>query len=102
VAEGVGAGTVLTHLPDRAVAILDAQSLDPLDPSQTYQIWTLRGKDVASMGTFMVNADGTARIAFSTPLNAGDKVAITIEPFGGSPRPTAEPILVINITADPA
>lgn len=102
VEQGVGVGTVLTHLPDRAVAILDAQSLDQLDPSQTYQVWTLRGKDVTSMGIFMVSADGTARIAFSTPLNAGDKVAITIEPSGGSPAPTAEPILVIDITANPA
>jgi hypothetical protein len=97
VVEGPGTGTVLRHLPDQAVTILEVIGLDQIESGFTYQIWTLRGKDVASAGTFMLNPDGTARVAFSSPLNLGDQVAITVEPAGGSPAPTSEPLVVIKL-----
>jgi anti-sigma-K factor RskA len=94
---GPAAGTTLHYIKDAKLGVLDVTGLAPLEAGQAYQIWTLRGKDVTGVGLFELNQDGKAQVAFSSPLNVGDTVAVTVEPVGGSPLPTSDPIFTIPI-----
>jgi anti-sigma-K factor RskA len=31
-------------------------------------------------------------------LSAGDRVGVTVEPSGGSPRPTSPPVVMVSLT----
>jgi anti-sigma-K factor RskA len=97
VTTGPAAGTTLHYISDERVGVLNVSGLLPLGTGQIYQIWTLRGKDVTGVGLFNLNQDGTAQVAFSSPLNEGDTVAVTVEPAGGSLLPTSEPVFTIQI-----
>jgi anti-sigma-K factor RskA len=97
VTAGPATGTVLRYIEPERVAVLEVTGLPPLEEGRTYQLWTLQGKDVTSVGLFTTGTDGTARVAFSADLHEGDTVAVTEEPAGGSPQPTSEPIFTIPI-----
>jgi len=97
VAAGPGAGSSVRYIEAGQVAILDASGLEQLQEGRTYQIWTLRGKDLAGVGLFDVGPDGSARVAFISPLSEGDTIAVTAEPAGGSAQPTSEPVFTIQV-----
>jgi len=97
VAAGPAAGTLLRYIEDEQVAILEVAGLDQLEQGRVYQVWTLRGSEVTGVGLFSIGDDGTARVAFSSPLQPGDTVAVTEEPAGGSPAPTSQPIFAVQI-----
>jgi anti-sigma-K factor RskA len=70
-------------------------ALQPLKESLQYQLWLIRDGQRTSGGVFSVSQEGMAnvRIASIRPFSAYDSVGITIEPFGGSPRPTGKKVL---------
>lgn len=97
VATGPAQGTMLSYIDDQQLSVLEVVGLTPLQPGRIYEIWTLRGKVVTGVTTFVVAADGTARIGFASALADGDTVAVTEEPAGGSLAPTTEPIFALQI-----
>jgi anti-sigma-K factor RskA len=93
-----GAGTeqgaraeVVTLEGDRAVLV--AEDMPPLPEGKTYQIWVIEDEAPAPSGLFEP-ADGPVATVVETPLKGADAVAVTVEPEGGSPRPTSDPMLV--------
>jgi anti-sigma-K factor RskA len=80
--------------------IVTALNLPPAPSGKTYQLWALRkGKPPLSMGTFAADPNGRT----ATTLTVGDEIndggfiddcAMTVEPAGGSPRPTETPRLI--------
>lgn len=60
--------------------------------NHTYQLWLLRDGAPTSGGTFDVT-DGIALLETGISLERFDAAAVTIEPSGGSPGPTTDPIL---------
>jgi anti-sigma-K factor RskA len=49
----------------------------------------------------MINVSGSGKMAgpmVVSGLSAGDSVGLTVEPAGGSPRPTTPPVVVIALT----
>jgi anti-sigma-K factor RskA len=97
VIDGPAAGTVLRYIAHEQVSVLEVIGLGQLEAGRIYQIWTLSGKDVTGVGLFTVAPDGTARVAFTSPLFDGDTVAVTEEPAGGSAAPTSEPLFAIPV-----
>jgi len=85
----------LALTPGERVAVLEVQSLPPLDPAKQYQLWLIKAGRRTSGGVFSVAADGSARllITATTPLDSFDAFGITIEPYGGSPGPTGQKVL---------
>jgi anti-sigma-K factor RskA len=96
VSAGPAAGTELRYLPDERVAVLDVKGLPPLPPGRTYQVWMIRGGTPQGVALFNAPGTGAARVAFAEPLRDGDLVAVTVEPAGGSPLPTTEPLFAIS------
>jgi anti-sigma-K factor RskA len=81
-----GAAVMIAHLP-------------PLEPGRVYQLWRIQGSNSpASAGTFLVNPQGftTADLPSGQQPQAGEVVAVTNEPVGGSPGPTSDPLIVGN------
>ncbi|MDP3969273.1 MAG: anti-sigma factor [Nocardioides sp.] len=73
---------------------VDTAQLPDLGPRQVYQLWTVVGDIAQPAG---VLDDPKTGASMGLPAE-GTKVAITIEPMGGSERPTSAPI----VTVDPA
>lgn len=81
--------------------LLVIAGLPPLPESQTYQLWLIRdGEDPIPSGLIEVDADGSTIFPVTYTGSPSDfaAVAISVEPAGGSPQPTSEPILVGTIS----
>ena len=77
--------------------LLLASNLPPAPDGKTYEMWIIPagGKPVPA-GLFQTESNGTAVYmqAEALDLAATGAVAVTLEPTGGSPQPTSQPILV--------
>ena len=96
----ISEGTIearLVYTADDQTALLTIGGLDPLEADQTYQLWVIRDGAPASVGVFRVSPEGTAGARFEHDLVEGDIVAVTIEPAGGSPLPTSDPLFTTEI-----
>ena len=71
---------------------VETDKLPRLGREQFYQIWAVHG---AAMTSAAVLADVKAGAAMAMP-GPGTKVAITIEPAGGSRQPTTKPIVMVD------
>lgn len=74
---------------------LVAESLAQLSPEQQYQLWLIMGDERTSGGVFSATEEGYATLNISAPISLENYSAfgITIEPAGGSARPTGEKVL---------
>ena len=67
-------------------------------PQKVYQAWIARaGEKPESAGVFDVRADGRGSVKISKGLDNADEVLVTPEPPGGSPQPTANPVLRVRV-----
>ncbi|WP_439901843.1 anti-sigma factor [Microbacterium azadirachtae] len=77
-------------------AVLVSDGLEPLGTARTYELWFVRGDTPVSAGVFAAEP-GTTTAQLRGSMHAGDAIAVTVEPAGGSPtgKPTTQPIVVI-------
>lgn len=70
-----------------------------LSEDQQYQIWLIKDGVRTSGGVFSVNETGYGNLMVTAdqPLGSFQSFGITIEPTGGSPQPTGEKILGIDL-----
>ena len=96
-ADGGAASGRLIYLPDEKMALVTVEGLAPLSADKTYQVWAISGDKPASIGLFNASPSGQAAAVMEIDLSGAQVVAITIEPAGGSPQPTMQPILKARI-----
>jgi anti-sigma-K factor RskA len=97
VATGGSATVVMSHR-ERAL-VFTAADLRGLPPSESYELWLMGPAGNRPAG--MINVSGGGKMAdpmVVSGLSAGDSVGLTVEPAGGSPRPTTPPVVVIPLT----
>lgn len=88
-------GTVrVAFSPTRGQGVLIGTGLEPLPESRVYELWFLEGSDPVPAGLFAPDAEGRVTFAVNGDLGRVEAFAVTIEPEGGSPAPTTEPVLV--------
>jgi len=85
-----GAGEVI-RVPGSNLVVVELRDLQNLAADQDYQVWAIAGGEPQSLGVLRVQ-DGTAILA-GEATGSIEAVAVTIEPAGGSPLPTSDPIL---------
>ncbi len=97
----VGTGTeqgaraeVVTLEGDRAVLVVE--DMPPIPEGKTYQIWVIEGDVPKPSGLFESKQDSVAAVV-EHPVGGGDVIAVTVEPEGGSPQPTTEPMLSAEV-----
>jgi anti-sigma-K factor RskA len=78
-------------------AVLISDGLPALTDDQTFELWFVRDGSPIPAGTFDA-ADGDATALLSGEMAAGDIIAVTVEPAGGSPDgvPSTTPIVAIE------
>ena len=70
--------------------------LPALPADKDYQLWYMNDAGAFSAGTFDSTGTGTVWRVLEGTMKAGDQVGLTVEPDGGSPEPTSEPIVAIQ------
>jgi len=65
-------------------------SIKQAPPGKTYEAWVIRGKVALPAGLFQ--GGGTVNLKLTRDARPGDVIAVTIEPAGGTTKPTATPI----------
>jgi anti-sigma-K factor RskA len=78
--------------PDSGQMAVDTDRLNGLSQSRVYQMWAVHNGRATSVG---VIDDPEAGKVMPIPAS-GTKVAITIEPEGGSKQPTSKPIVEVD------
>jgi anti-sigma-K factor RskA len=96
-----GAGTeqgaraeLVTLEGDRAVLVVE--DMPPVPEGKTYQIWVIEDDVPKPSGLFEPKQDSVAAVV-ENPLGGGDVIAVTVEPEGGSPQPTTDPVLTAEV-----
>lgn len=92
-----GEGALEAHLVVSEVtgeAILVAQGVRALDRDQTYELWLIDDGGARSAGLFLPDEDGSVVQLIATDVTQASAVGVTVEPSGGSPQPTSEPVLL--------
>jgi hypothetical protein len=93
--EGSQALAEVAWLFDKNVAVLRASGFPALEAGKVYQLWLISNGERMSGGTFVVDEQGTGTFVFTPPesLDNFEGMGITPEPAGGSPGPTAPPVV---------
>lgn len=77
------------------IAVVYVRAFPELPPDKAYQIWLNKDGQRTSPGLFTVESGGMGIFVFpiTQSLDAYDVIGITPEPAGGSPGPTAPPVV---------
>ncbi len=77
-------------------AILVAENMPPLPEGRTFQIWIIED-DIPRPSGLLEPEDGMVTAVVENPLRGADAIAVTAEPDGGSPEPTTDPVLKVEL-----
>lgn len=96
-ADVAGGGRVaLVIAGDRAV--LTTAGLPALPPDRVYQVWLVRPDGIRSAGLGPAGQDAAG--GWQRPVTGvrpGDRVAVSVEPAGGSQQPTTTPLVAVEV-----
>jgi anti-sigma-K factor RskA len=87
---GAGARAAMVPTDDGSAFVVEGLGAAP--EGRIYQLWLIDASGPASAGTFDVDG-GRALLESGRSLEGVDAVAVTIEPAGGSRKPTTTPII---------
>ncbi|VXA94326.1 anti-sigma factor domain-containing protein [Aeromicrobium sp. 9AM] len=86
-------GTVrLITSESRDSAVVVARELPALDEGKVYQVWLIKKSAAESQGTFSRSGEMVMK-----DLADVDQVAVTVEPSGGSKKPTTAPVVDVPV-----
>ena len=92
-----GAVVVVGDQQQASTALLTLSNLPALEHGKVYQVWLIAGTPEPNV-TFVPDKTGFAEVAVPGQIANYQKLAVTIEPTGGSATPTSEPIILSNLT----
>jgi anti-sigma-K factor RskA len=93
--QGAGGQTVSLsgNTSDDRVAVTMA-GFAPLPSDSVYQFWAIRGDTWVRIGVCHPDASGGWKGEFPFAIRSGERIALTVEPAGGSDTPTSAPVLI--------
>jgi hypothetical protein len=93
-----GTATVVVSQVEREL-IVSTAGLRPLPATKVYELWLIDPQRTRPAGLRPAARGGQTRPLLATGLTPGDELGLTIEPAGGTPKPTTTPILVLPLRA---
>ena len=93
-----GTASVVVSRAERKIVFTSA-GLPPLTGGKVYELWLIGPPRVRPAGLLPLPSAGKTAPVLASGLVAGDKVAMTVEPAGGTSLPTATPILLMTLPA---
>ena len=91
-----GGRAALVVSQERGQAVLVADGLAPAPAGRTYQIWYLDSSGRATPAGFVPAGEHAVVLLDGSPAGAV-AVGVTVEPSGGSSRPTTTPVLAVRV-----
>ncbi|GAA1302099.1 anti-sigma factor [Saccharothrix xinjiangensis] len=91
---GGGTGTAVVS-PSRGAALFLARGLAELPEDRTYQLWVIGRGGPRSAGLLGPAAD--PRPLLAQGVTAADRIGLTVEPRGGSAKPTTDAVVVLPL-----
>lgn len=89
---GGGSLSVVSSV-EHGAAVVMGHGLDPLDDKHTYQLWTMHDGEARPAGEIGRKSGMT----FVADVGGADGIAVTVEPTGGSDRPTTDALGMARI-----
>ncbi len=83
--------------PTRGEAVFVADGWEPAPHEHTYELWLISDDGVVPAGLFDPDDRGRATRVLTGDMSSAQAVGVTIEPEGGSPTPSDEPIMVLEL-----
>ena len=71
--------------------------MPPAPDGKVYQLWYVGADGVARSAGIMAPEDGRGAMVLEGDPNNAAAVGVTVEPAGGSPSPTTEPVVVLPL-----
>jgi anti-sigma-K factor RskA len=93
-----GTATVIVSPSERELIVTTA-GLRSLPASKVYEAWLINPRRTRPAGLLPAPSGGRTRPLLATGLKPGDELGLTVEPAGGTAKPTTTPILVIPLRA---
>lgn len=91
-----GSTTVVVSMGRNEAMVLGEGVASP-KPGMTYQTWAYdAGGNATPAGTWMPDEAGHTAAAVTTPVTDCAALSVTVEPMGGSPQPTGEPLAMVE------
>lgn len=79
---------------ERNQAVFVGDGVQSPGEGKTFQLWTIEGEQPTSQGLM---AGGSGAHWFTGSVDEAQVMAVTIEPEGGSPAPTTDPLAVVEL-----
>jgi anti-sigma-K factor RskA len=100
-AVSTGGQGVVVYSRTRGEAAVEVTGLPGLPSGRTYQLWLMDSAGVASARSIgLVGAGGTSGSpVLADALGSATIVGLTVEPAGGSAKPTTVPIMLVSLGA---
>lgn len=92
-AASVGGNVRVIASKSRNAAVVLGESLPTLDSDQTYQVWHMEDGKPTSVG-LLGHGPG---MLYIDSIKGAEAYAVSVEPEGGSPQPTSDPIAATPI-----
>jgi anti-sigma-K factor RskA len=92
-----GASGRVLIVDDEGTAWLALSGLPLPEPGQVFQVWLIAGGAPVPNVTFTPNTLGYASVAVPVDVPDYRVIAITVEPEGGSPAPTTDPVIISDL-----
>ena len=84
--------------PTRGEAVFIAEGWEPAPHAHTYELWIITPDGAVPAGLFDPDERGRATRVMTGDLAGATAVGVTIEPEGGSPVPSSEPMMVLQLS----
>lgn len=81
----------------RGEAVFLADGMEPVGREQTYELWLIDEAGAVPAGLFDVDEQGRATRVLAGDLQRAAAIGVTVEPAGGSPQPTSDPVMLIDL-----
>ena len=97
VAGGGSATVVMSH--SKRMLVFTTRDLPALRGARSYELWLIGPAGERSAGMLPPAHRGMTSPVVAAGLAADDSVGLTVEPSGGSPRPTSSPVMMLDLSA---
>lgn len=94
--EGIFASARLVFSPERELAVLVVEDMEPVPADRTYELWLIDEAGAVAAGLFRPGADGSVRVPVEG-VEPGLVVAVTEEPAGGVEVATGEVLFTADV-----
>jgi anti-sigma-K factor RskA len=92
-----GGSATIVRSRSKGRVVFAASGLSGLPASKVYELWLMGPAGVRPAGLLRQSDDGVVAPVVALPLSSEERVGLTVEPAGGSPQPTTEPILLTKL-----